>query len=258
MNIAADGANYDEIEQALLDRLVDGELADDEQRDVLARLESEPDGWRRLALAFIEQQRWRREFRALAAEQSAITEERRPSSRTAAEPVRPVRRGTLRARTGTAAVALAGVLAAFLLGLSLGGLRQVESDGPAPIAETGVGAEPENGVVREESASDGEQFADADADAVPFQVLRFVFEEPGSDGPQYVDVPLVAFSEASAAWLGSSPSKLPEPVKRTLQRRSFEVVERRRLYPLELEDGRRVVLVDDDEIEVRYVGSQVF
>src|SRR5262249_42904345 len=40
-------------------RLVDGELANDERSELLRRLESEPDGWRRCALAFLEAQAWR-------------------------------------------------------------------------------------------------------------------------------------------------------------------------------------------------------
>jgi hypothetical protein len=46
-------------EDRLLDRLVDGELPDAERRLLLQRLEAEPDGWRRCALAFLEAQAWR-------------------------------------------------------------------------------------------------------------------------------------------------------------------------------------------------------
>src|SRR3712207_8158339 len=34
-----------------------------EQAEVLRRLDGEPDGWRQVALAFVEAQRWGREFR---------------------------------------------------------------------------------------------------------------------------------------------------------------------------------------------------
>jgi hypothetical protein len=43
----------------LIDRLVDGELGDIDRRALLLRLEKEPDGWRRCALAFLESQSWR-------------------------------------------------------------------------------------------------------------------------------------------------------------------------------------------------------
>src|SRR4029079_16724183 len=48
-----------------LERLVDGELAADEYRALLASLDDEPGGWRRCALAFLENQ-------ALAGELGAI------------------------------------------------------------------------------------------------------------------------------------------------------------------------------------------
>ena len=45
-----------------LDRLVDGEIDDDEQRQLLLALESQPDGWRRCALTFIESQTLRKDL----------------------------------------------------------------------------------------------------------------------------------------------------------------------------------------------------
>jgi hypothetical protein len=46
----------------LIDRLVDGELAEGERRDLLLRLETEPNGWRRCAMGFLEAQSWRVAF----------------------------------------------------------------------------------------------------------------------------------------------------------------------------------------------------
>ncbi|HEV8059755.1 MAG TPA: hypothetical protein VGP68_07770 [Gemmataceae bacterium] len=42
-----------------IDRLVDGELPDADRRALIQRFETEPDGWRRCALAFLEAQSWR-------------------------------------------------------------------------------------------------------------------------------------------------------------------------------------------------------
>ncbi len=42
-----------------IDKLVDGELPDADRRALIHRLETEPDGWRRCALAFLEAQSWR-------------------------------------------------------------------------------------------------------------------------------------------------------------------------------------------------------
>lgn len=45
-----------------LDRLVDGELDEQTFRDMLQAVASDPDGWRRCALAFLERQAWEREL----------------------------------------------------------------------------------------------------------------------------------------------------------------------------------------------------
>ncbi len=49
-----------------LDRLVDGELSDEEERALLARLDQIPDGWRRCAGAFLEARCWQRTAQSLA------------------------------------------------------------------------------------------------------------------------------------------------------------------------------------------------
>src|SRR5207253_643240 len=56
----------DDLDERLLDHLVDGELADDERRELLMQLEKEPDGWRRCALAFLEAQTWRQALAPVA------------------------------------------------------------------------------------------------------------------------------------------------------------------------------------------------
>jgi hypothetical protein len=54
-----------------LDQLVGGDLPENERRALLLRLDSEPDGWRRCALAFLEAQTWREAFAPLGAAASA-------------------------------------------------------------------------------------------------------------------------------------------------------------------------------------------
>ena len=58
-------------DERLLDRLVDGELTEPERRELLQRLDAAPEGWRACALAFLEAQAWKKEFRSLSAEQPA-------------------------------------------------------------------------------------------------------------------------------------------------------------------------------------------
>jgi hypothetical protein len=54
-----------------LDRLVDGELSQQEYGSVLSSLENEQDGWKRCALAFLESQALKQELPALVSDASA-------------------------------------------------------------------------------------------------------------------------------------------------------------------------------------------
>ena len=56
MNTNSDNTSLDDPR---FDRLVDGELSEPERRELLAGLDSEPGGWRRCALAFLESQCWK-------------------------------------------------------------------------------------------------------------------------------------------------------------------------------------------------------
>lgn len=112
----------DPVERRLLDRLVDGELAEDERRALLRRLEADPDGWRCCALAFLESQAWREALRPLVrpAQQS-------PRTAPAMEG-RP--RGRWRPVAHRAALA-ASLAAAFTLGWALH--RPPPETAPTPL-----------------------------------------------------------------------------------------------------------------------------
>jgi hypothetical protein len=68
------------MNDAELDRMVDGELSPRQQRELLGRLEDEPGGWRRLALAFVEARAWRTELAGLAQATGHLVNGPRPSA----------------------------------------------------------------------------------------------------------------------------------------------------------------------------------
>jgi hypothetical protein len=107
----------------LIDRLVDGELGEGERRNLLLRLESEPGGWRRCALAFLEAQNWRE---ALAPVAASVTPAPRPPV-SSAVPGRRAKRWRLVARLAGLA---AGLAASFVLGWGLH--RAPEEAAPQP------------------------------------------------------------------------------------------------------------------------------
>ncbi|MEE2640201.1 MAG: hypothetical protein VX768_06205 [Planctomycetota bacterium] len=63
-----DSSPANQLDELLLDRLVDNDLSDDEYRQVLSWVEEKPDGWRQLALAFLESQALEKELSSLQCE----------------------------------------------------------------------------------------------------------------------------------------------------------------------------------------------
>jgi anti-sigma factor RsiW len=96
----------------LLDRLVDGELPDRERSALILQLETEPNGWRHCALAFLEAQSWQQALAPMAAERAADP----------LAPVQPRRRLAPRWRFAARLTGLAAsLLATFALGWTLHG-----------------------------------------------------------------------------------------------------------------------------------------
>lgn len=55
----------DELDELVLDRLVDNDLSEEEYREVLRLVEQKPNGWQKLALAFLESQALENDLNAL-------------------------------------------------------------------------------------------------------------------------------------------------------------------------------------------------
>lgn len=103
------------------DRLVDGELDEQERRALLTSLDNEPDGWRRCALAFLESQCWKESFPAL----------REPSRRPSPTVVVPTMRKSPWQHHAKTLLAMA---ACFLVAFYVGSLFH-ETGGELPISD---------------------------------------------------------------------------------------------------------------------------
>lgn len=228
-------------DQMLLDRLVDGEVTETERRDLLLRLERSPEGWRRCALAFLEAQAWRGEARAMATE---------PAYAATAPKLQPAAHA--RAAWGGLGIWLPIATAAGFL-LALGYVNWFSS---TPGVDP---SDPQNlRMLAEQRARD--------AQAAPFgngqstaggDNLRLVVA-PGPDGERkVVDVPLVEAGRMQETLFGPMAQQLPPEVVRMLEQQGNQVVRERRLVPIDLQDGRRVV-VPMDQVEIRPVGTQAF
>jgi hypothetical protein len=127
------------LEDRLIDRLVDGMLAGPERRAVLARLERDPDGWRRCALAFLEAQAWSEALRPVAVT-AGVPGRGHPTRESRAED--SPRPGAPRRALRPVAIA-AGLLAAFALGWGVrDGRREARLATIEPVRDRRVVAAP--------------------------------------------------------------------------------------------------------------------
>jgi hypothetical protein len=203
----------------LVDRLVDGELDEPTRRQVLERLDVEPGAWRRCALAFLEAQCFREGLSAVAV----------PSGGRPWLVSRSARRWLGR---GAAAAA---VVAAFALG------RVVTSGSHASVP-----LDPPN-----------DQVANVPPDelrmptgSTEFVALRLGDELSGAEAD--LRVPLLSPRATDPAWRWLEDAVIAEELIQAIAAAGHEVVERRHLIPLDLEDGRQAI-VPVDEIEVHPV-----
>lgn len=228
----------------LLDRLVDGELTSDERRALLRRLDEEPEGWRRCALAFLEAQALRESLGSLADELRAPRRESR------VEPVevasRPQRLAAASPRRfdmlGMFLAAAASFLIAFFLGVNSGGF----TGSPVTPASSGVaqlaGTAPPSGA--------GSAF---EALPVEWNSLPLVVNANGQ--AHEMQVPVAMGPQADVTLLEEHPQRLPDALERSLRRQGYEVDYDRQLVDMPLEDGRRAVLPVDN-VRVQFVGDK--
>jgi hypothetical protein len=251
-------------DERLLDRLADGELDPGERQRLLSRLDRQPDGWRRCAVALLEAQCWRDEMSALTRQAAASRSPNAPSE------TRRTREGAVMRRpSGGRLVALAAsLLVAFFCGLMVrdvwtepgvsryqaaedadaphGDSPSVPRDEPANRRGPLLPAEQEQHVVAEPSPAAQEVARDAVDDSITFYV-----QTGQGSATQRVRVPLVSANRIAAvepvpSWLTPDRPPLPNPLMRQLEQTGHEVHWQRRYAPLQLDDGRKFVFPVDD------------
>lgn len=206
----------------LLDRMVDGELTEHEQRELLVRLDNS--GWRKLALAYVESQTWRGAFASLAKDR-----------------VEPKRRDpTPMARARVLSFSLITLVIGFLLAVGLGYLFDFV---PRDRGETNI-------IVNE--TDDDKQRPNERPVVVDPNQVRFVVDNGAADGAlQQIDVPLIDASQVDNDWIDSHVTTIPPHLRSALEQRGHQVIERRYWHPIELPDGRRLLLPVDD-VQLRF------
>ena len=228
------------IDDGQLDMLVDGELSEHQRRDLLYRLNEEPDGWRRCALAFLEAQSWRE------AMQADGRESHNPPA------VAPSKTQQLpRRRWLTISAMAACFLLAFGAGMALDRTARRAADPapvmvtPAHVAETSPET-PALGALQHEEIAIAEPSPPATELNVPYQYVSIPAEDPDSGKHESIRLPVVPQEYLGDGWPDRLPAVLPDRVVRSLQRRGHDVVQHRRLIPFQVSDGSRVVFPVDE------------
>jgi hypothetical protein len=230
------------IDAATLDRLVDGELDRQAQRELFARLDDEPDGWRRLALAFVESQALGAELRGFGAPPRHEAEPTATASTRICESSRHAAALAWSRMLSLAASLLICVGVGFGAGRAWHG-RMAKSDANPPGANTGIVQAGVGSAVGNENA--------LAEDSGPLGV----FTLPTRGGTP-VQVPIYDVADRGEQALSTEPG-VPDEVIRALRSRGHEVKQQRRYWPIDLGDGRQII-VPVDQLDVEYVGYQAY
>jgi hypothetical protein len=243
--------NFPAIDDEALDLLVDGELGEPARRDLLTRLEDEPSGWRRCAMAFLEAQCWRQQCREVA--QQSVPQPSTPG--TSARQSFPFGGG------GTVLAMAASFLIALGLGLMVRDVWQPGSTkGPKPVeiaTSTAGPGEKSALAAKQPKAVPASNAQRPDVPSGPWQVVTLdTSGRPGEVGGE-ISVPAIERKYLDEAWLRSLPTALPPDVRQALQRTGHRVRQQRQLVPLRMKDGRRLVL-PVDIFDVNYLGNPAY
>jgi hypothetical protein len=230
------------FDQEELERLADGELSGAAYRDLLTRMDdafsrgnAEP--WRRCALALLEAQALKRELGTIALEA--------PRRETAG--VAPARSRGLR-MTRMALACAASFAAAFILAAVIKGVWMQPTTASREIVNASYDSAPVDAPMEKASAPDPAPTVVRDgaheqppAWEAAGNLTLAVNADQGS-GEQRIEVPLyyVADGEMPAAW--ASDSAAPPALLEALENAGLRVTRRRQLWPLTLDDGRKVII----------------
>lgn len=264
----------DSDKQRLLDLLVDGELSEAQRREVLAWCQSEPDGWRRCALAFLDAQSWSNVLGQMAAGRAVtgrVANERmvvqrgaagKPSSddplwaapAAGASVVERQRAAQPHSWFGSALALAASALVAFTVGLwARGGFSGGAWSDNRPLMASGE-HQALSTVAERDGAGSGALSADRPEQGPRGKVRLVVGGSAGA--ADEIQLPVVEGQSLGDDWLHGQPA-MPLDVQQALERLGHRVRQQRQLVPFPLEDGRRV-MVPVDQIDVQPVADRAF
>lgn len=238
--------------QIEIDRVVDGEAAPAEQRSLLRRLAESDDGWKRLALGFVEAQTWGTEIRSLT-EPVNGKPVRRPELVTAPVPQTQPDPADNRSPGWVTVVLTASVM--LVTGLLIGMEFGVDRISPGNIVSdvrpgTSEKPMPSNNSGDRNGFPIPAENIDAGNTKPKTEFVEFVLnEQPGR--AQTVSVPIRSEGNLDQ-FLNSSASVLSPDLRHFLENRGHQFTEQRDLIPVELSDGR-IALIPVRQVELQHM-----
>lgn len=231
-----------------LDRLVDGELASDEYRALLATLDEEPDGWRRCAMAFLEAQAWRREL-------GQLPEDMLLGHREAARPVdgHDIRRWSTQQVIGLMLAMVASLAIAFACGVSwqFRGSSSSEPALPKVVRKSGDSRPAEIDETRSPQRDQTPQ-----PDSIPMEHLTFVVGRDDGEHDRF-ELPIYDVNDSVARQLLQGSPSMPAEVERAIRDSGFQVKRQRQWTRVRLRDGRQA-LFPIDQLEITPVSENIY
>ncbi|REK06770.1 MAG: hypothetical protein DWQ37_22260 [Planctomycetota bacterium] len=231
----------------VLDRLVDGELAPVQRRELLLALDDEPGGWRMCALAFVESQTWRLEMTRLASE-PILASVHAAAPRVTLKGVAPPKRQAW----GWFLASAASIAVAFALGTQFGptqiagdpqrtdAIAQQSTDVPEPDI-LAVGAEKHEAESAENAQAESSPGDPAVDQALPWQTLMLKPVDDSAAGTPIELRVVDAASDEASSWL-EAQAGISNLLTQQLQRDGWEVRRTQDVVPIDLSDGRRVLV----------------
>ena len=246
-----------------IDLLVDGELSEQRRRELLIDLDKTSDGWRRCAMAFLENQSWRQTCGSISAD--IITGGPTAPSSAPVGKLSDCKPGKsddgvkYRRRPGAVAKA-AGVLmamaASFLFALGLGSMiwnadQQGHLGTSGGQQQAGINAAQ---VATPTNPQDGTLIHDTKV-VLPEKFQTVTITDNLPDGTKRsIQLPAVAQNSIDQTRLRETPFAIPPELVQTFQKAGHNVRQSRRLVPFQMKDGRRLV-VPVDQLDVQYVDN---
>jgi hypothetical protein len=223
-------------ELRVLDRLVDDEFTPDERRELLAALDDEPGAWRRCALAFLEAQAWRRQISQPAA---------KPVQAASILATLPTQRKNRRALWGTCLAVAACLLVSFELG------TKFPTAGRSPDAQQPIIAQQKNTPSQPAPQTEWAESDPDSPDEAPWQTLTLT---DSADPQNDIQLRVVEADDDDQKWLANRQSSVPVELLQQFEQAGLEVKHQQRLLPIELSDGRRLI-VPIEQVDVHYPES---